>query len=71
MAKRYIVDLTKDEKEHLIELTCKGRPGARKIKRANMLLLAEANKTDVEIAKTFKPAYQRYCGPAGSLSMAD
>jgi hypothetical protein len=35
MAKRYIVDLTKDEKEQLIELTRKGRPGARKIKRAH------------------------------------
>lgn len=54
MAKRYIVDLTKDEKERLIELTCKGRPGARKIKRANMLLLADADKTDVEIAKTLQ-----------------
>jgi transposase len=50
MAKRYIVDLTDDEKEQLIELISKGRPGARKIKRANMLLLADAGKTDREIA---------------------
>jgi transposase len=49
MAKRYIIDLTDDEKERLIELISKGRPGARKIKRANMLLLADAGKTDREI----------------------
>lgn len=54
MAKRYIVDLTKDEKEQLVELTRKGRPGARKIKRANMLLLAAAGKTDAEIATTLQ-----------------
>ncbi len=50
MAKRYIIDLTENEKERLIELISKGRPGARKIKRANMLLLADAGKTDREIA---------------------
>ena len=54
MAKRYIVDLAKDEKEQLIELVSKGRPGARKIKRANMLLLADAGKTDREIAITLQ-----------------
>ena len=54
MAKRYIVDSTKDEKEQLIELISKGRPGARKIKRANILLLADAGKIDREIAKTFQ-----------------
>jgi transposase len=54
MAKRYIVDLTKAEKEQLVELTRKGRPGARKIKRANMLLLAAAGKTDAEIATTLQ-----------------
>ena len=40
MAKKYIVDLNKDEKAELVTLTQKGRPGARKIKRANILLLA-------------------------------
>jgi transposase len=50
MAKKYIVDLTKKEKEALVDLTRKGRPGARKIKRANILLLADGGKTDLEIA---------------------
>ena len=44
MAKKYIVDLNKDEKAELVSLTQKGRPGARKIKRANILLLANAGK---------------------------
>lgn len=49
MVKKYIVDLTQDEKETLVELTRKGRPAARKIKRANILLLADQGKTDDEI----------------------
>jgi transposase len=51
MAKKYIVELSKVEKTELVELTQKGRPGARKIKRANILLLANAGKTDLEIAE--------------------
>ena len=39
MAKKYIVDLSKDEKAELVSLTQKGRPGTRKIKRANILRL--------------------------------
>jgi len=50
MAKKYIVDLTEDEKETLVDLTSKGKPGARKIKRANILLLAHSGKTDLEIS---------------------
>ena len=50
-AKQYIVDLKKDEKAELIALTQKGRSGARKIKRANILLLANTGKTDFEIAE--------------------
>lgn len=49
MAKRYIVDLTQDEKEALIDLTRKGKPGARKVKRANILLLADQGKSEQEI----------------------
>ena len=49
MVKKYIVDLAQDEKETLVELTRKGRPAARRIKRANILLLADQGKTDDEI----------------------
>jgi transposase len=51
MAKKYIVDLDKAEKAELVGLTQKGRSGARKIKRANILLLANAGKLDFEIAE--------------------
>ena len=51
MAKKYIVDLDKAEKAELIALTQKGRSGARKIKRANILLLANTGKPDFEIAE--------------------
>jgi len=51
MAKKFIVDLDKEEKAELIALTQNGRPGARKIKRANILLLADAGKPDFEIAE--------------------
>ena len=62
MAKVYVVNLTEIEKEHLVNLIGKGRPGARKIKRANMLLLADQDKTDDEIANTLHtsiPTVQR------------
>jgi len=52
MAKRYIIDLTQVEKETLVEFTRKGRPGARKVKRANILLLADLGKKDEEIVTT-------------------
>jgi len=51
MAKKYIVDLDEAEEAELVQLTQKGRPAARKIKRANILLLANAGKPDDEIAE--------------------
>jgi transposase len=49
MVKKYVIDLTGDEKKTLVELIKKGAPGARKIKRANILLLANQGKKDEEI----------------------
>lgn len=49
MAKKCIVDLSKDEKAELVSLTQKGRPRARKIKRANILLLVDSVKADFEV----------------------
>ena len=51
MAKKYLVDLNTTEEAELVELTQRGRPGARKIKRANILLLANSGKPDFEIAE--------------------
>jgi hypothetical protein len=50
IAKKCIVELNKDEKAEKVALTQKGRPGARKIKRANILLLANTGKPGFEIA---------------------
>jgi len=77
MAKKYIVDLSEDEEATLVALTNKGRPGARKIKRANILLLAHTGKTDLEIAvllhtslRTVERTRQKFVagGPTFSLN---
>lgn len=52
MAKTYIVNLNQVEKEQLFAITTKGQSSARKVKRANILLLADMGKTDKEIAAT-------------------
>lgn len=52
MVKKYIVDLTSSEREELIELTKRGEISARKLKRANMLLLADKDVSDKDIAAT-------------------
>ena len=50
MTKKYIVDLNPTEREELLELTKSGQISARKLKRANMLLLADADSKDTDIA---------------------
>lgn len=46
MAKKYIVELTANEKNLLLDLTRRGKISARKLKRAQILLLASEGKTD-------------------------
>ena len=46
MAKLYIVSLNDDERQHLHELTSKGQTKARRLKRAQILLLADQGKMD-------------------------
>ena len=50
MNKRYIVDLSEDERTELLALLGKGVAPARKLTRARILLLADAGRTDQEIA---------------------
>jgi len=50
MRKKYIVDLTDEERASLLALTKKGKVRARKLKRAQILLLADEGKLDDEIA---------------------
>jgi transposase len=46
MAKRYRVTLTDEERERLRTLTRKGKPAARTVRRAQILLLADAGQPD-------------------------
>jgi putative transposase len=53
MANKYIVDLTVDEQEYLLNLIKKGKSTARKVARARVLLLADKGASDAEIAEAF------------------
>lgn len=48
---KYIVELEETERQELHQLTSAGAPGARKMKRAQILLMADAGKTDGAIAE--------------------
>ena len=48
-AKKYIVDLTSEERQKLLELTRKGKQSVRKIRRARILLKADQGWKDREI----------------------
>lgn len=54
--KKYVVDLNVQEKERLEDLTTKGKSGARKIRRARILLLAEEGYIDKKIARALGAA---------------
>jgi putative transposase len=54
MANKYIVDLTAAEQEELCHLIKQGKPSARKVARAHMLLHAAEGATDEEIAATLR-----------------
>jgi transposase len=47
----YIVDLSEAERQQLLKLTSSGTLGARKMKRAQILLMADSGKTDKAIAE--------------------
>jgi transposase len=62
MAKIYHVDLTDDERAHLLEFIKSGERPARKINRARILLLADEGRKDRDIAEslhTSVPTVQR------------
>jgi transposase len=52
MAKKYIVVLTDEERKQLESLISKGQQAARKIKRANILLLANDGRQDADIGES-------------------
>lgn len=49
MAKKYIVELTADERDHLRDFVRRGKQSARRITRARILLLADEGRTDEQI----------------------
>lgn len=49
--RKYIVELTAEEKEELEDLTRKGKASARKIKRAQILLLADEGQPDAAVSQ--------------------
>jgi transposase len=49
--KTYIIDLTEEERTRLVNLVTSGKHSARKINRAQTLLMADEGKTDREIAE--------------------
>ena len=49
--KTYVVDLTEEERTHLLNSIKSGEHSARKLNRARILLLADEGKADSEIAK--------------------
>ncbi len=61
-AKKYIVKLDEKERQYLLELTSKGQVGARKMKRAQILLKANEGLKDREIVaalNTSRPTVER------------
>jgi transposase len=48
-AKKYIVELEAEKRERLLEMTSKGQIGARKMKRAQILLKADEGWKDKDI----------------------
>jgi transposase len=49
--KIYIVDLTEEERTYLLDFIRSGKQSARKLNRAQILLLADEGKADSEIAE--------------------
>jgi len=61
-AKKYIVELSAEEREQLLELTRAGKVSARKMKRAQILLKADEGWKDqkiVEALNTSRPTVER------------
>ena len=56
MEKRYIVNLSEEERKDLLGLINRGKTSARKVRRAQVLLLADEGKTDEFISKALHVA---------------
>ena len=55
--KKYLVDLSSDEREELRQLVRRGKHSSRKVTRARILLLASDGSTDEQIVASLKTAF--------------
>jgi transposase len=54
MAKKYVVDLSEEERDSLRQLVRRGKARVRRVNRARILLLADKGHTDEEIAEALE-----------------
>jgi transposase len=54
MAKKYVVDLTEAERDSLRQLVRRGKARVRRVNRARILLLADRDRTDEQIAQALQ-----------------
>ncbi|MDQ3586601.1 MAG: helix-turn-helix domain-containing protein [Acidobacteriota bacterium] len=55
--KKYLVDLTTDEREQLHQLVRRGKHSSRKVTRARILLLAADDSTDEQIVASLRTGF--------------
>lgn len=67
---RYVVELTQDERDALKAMLSGGKHPARKLKRAQILLAADAALGDGAIAAATRASGRRSTQPSGALSKA-
>jgi hypothetical protein len=63
---RYRVELSQTERDELKGFLSGGRPVARKLKRAQILLAADAGASDEEIAQDVGVGARRSTGPSAA-----
>lgn len=78
MPKKYVIKLSKPERDSLESVVSKGAANVRQIRRAHTLLLSDAGKTDQEIASllhittvTVAETRKRWCAEPLSRNLAD
>ncbi len=71
MAHKHLVDLTEEERGYLLNLITKGKPAARRVACAHVLLRAAEGATDDEIAQALHLGARPSIAPANALSMKD
>ena len=63
---RYRVELSQAERDELTAMLSKGKRAARKLKRAQILLAADAGRSDEELPVRWRWAVPPCTGPSGA-----